>query len=72
MDTQLIKQIASITKEAVDAGLQQGKTYKDAVADSLVEAADKIRSGKLQVDDAVARASVDQAAIESARDRYKD
>jgi hypothetical protein len=64
MDPATITTIIGIILQAIQAAVDAGKSLRSALADSLREAADKIESGALNVDDAVARAKTDQAKID--------
>lgn len=64
MDVATITTIIGLILQAVQAAVQAGKSIREALADSLEEAAAKIRAGELGIDDAVTRARDDQDAID--------
>lgn len=68
----IITSIVTAAAAAIKGGLAAGKTYREALADSLQEAADKIRKKELIPDEAIAQAEKDQANLEADRDRFKD
>jgi hypothetical protein len=55
-------------ESAVDA-VGTGKTAAVAVADSLEEAARKLRAGEIRIDNAVAQARAQQGQLETARSK---
>lgn len=64
MNAQTITTIVGIVVAAIEAAVQSGKAFREALADSLAEAAEKIRDGRINVDAAVDRAREDQGLIE--------
>ena len=66
----LAKTIIDIVFKAVDQAARTGVSLRNALAQSLEEAAAQIRSGALNVDDALARAKSDQAKIDALRERH--
>lgn len=64
MDAAAITTLIGLILQAVQGAIQAGKSIREALADSLEEAAAKIRAGELGIDDAVARARDDQDAID--------
>lgn len=65
MDPASVTAIIGIVLAAVQAAIKAGKSLREALADSLEEAAAKIRAGAINVDDAVSRAKADQAMIDA-------
>ena len=49
---------------AIEAAVKTGKSIREALADSLEEAAQKIRDGRLLIDDAVERGHEDQSLVD--------
>lgn len=68
---QIIGKVIGIIWEAVDVALANRKSFKEALADGFEEAAGKIRSGELNIDDAVAQAKADSAKLQSIRDKFQ-
>lgn len=61
----LAAKIVEVVFGVVLAAIRQGRKVREALAEGLEEAAAKIRSGELQIDDAVERAREDQADIDA-------
>lgn len=67
MNAATIVPIISAILTAVEAAIQAGKSVREALADSLEEAAEKIRDGRLGIDETVDRARADQDALDGLR-----
>lgn len=65
MDPTTVGTIVTFIVKAIQAAIKAGRSMRDAWADSLEEAAAKIRSGAINIDDAVDRARADQAKIDA-------
>ena len=66
---ELVKLIIDLIVSAVEAGATSGKALREALAESFEQAAAEIRSGRLNVDKALARARDDQTLIDTLRKR---
>jgi len=69
MDPTTVTAIIGIVLHAVQAAVKAGKSIREALADSLEEAAAKIRAGAINVDEAIERARQDQTKIDGLRKR---
>lgn len=67
MSAATITTIISAILTAVEAAIQAGKSVREALADSLEEAAEKIRDGRLGIDEAVDRAREDQTVLDGVK-----
>lgn len=66
---EILKFIIDLVLAAIEAGATSGKALREALAESLETAAAEIRSGRLNVDSALARARDDQKLIDGLRKR---
>lgn len=65
----IAKLIIDLVVAAIEAAVRTGKSFRETLADSLEDAAQKIRDGRLNIDDAVERAREDQDRIDTLRKR---
>jgi hypothetical protein len=65
----IVKFIIDLVTTAIEQGVRSGKTLREALAVSLETAAAEIRSGRLNVDQALERAKDDQTRIDALRNR---
>lgn len=72
MNPVIIGQIVTTVVGAVQSAIKVGKTIREAIADSLEDAANKIRQGELLPDEALALAQEDQEKIEQARNKFSE
>ena len=68
----ILGEVLGIVIEVIDVAIQQHKSFKEALATGLEEAAAKVRSGEIRVDDAVAQAKKDSAHLKSIREKFAD
>lgn len=68
---EIVGRVVGVVWDAVEVALKKRKDFRDALADSFEEAARKIRSGELMIDDAVERAREDAERITNLRDKFK-
>jgi hypothetical protein len=68
---EIVGRVVGVVWDAVEVALKKRKDFREALADSFEEAARKIRSGELMVDDAVERARADKERIDKLRDKFK-
>lgn len=67
----IAKLIIDLVVAGIEAAVRTGKSLREALADSLEDAAQKIRDGRLNIDDAVERAREDQERVDALRKRAK-